>query len=243
MPGQTPSKPNPVEQLTSIIEEIRDDLTSRNDVRDATLRRSRDLIRLCAHSIRAIHRHELEEAASLLADARMAAAAMVADLKEMPDLFHTGYTQDSLKELTEAHLVYAFVKGDALPTPQELEVPSDTYLKGMSEAATEMRRFVLDMIRQGHVAEAEPYLAIMDDIYSLHMTIDFPDAITGGLRRHTDILRSTLERTRGDLTMALRQDQMRAALAAFETRVVDIVDSDSQQLAGFLFEDENDEES
>lgn len=242
MPAQTSGELDPGNKLTSIIEEIRDDLTVRNDVRDATLRRSRDLIRLCAHSIRAIHRHELEEAAGLLADARLAAAAMVADLREMPDLFHTGYTQDSLKELTEAHLVYAFVTGESLPTPHELEVPSDTYLKGMSEAATEMRRFVLDMIRRGRVAEAEPYLDIMDDIYSLHITIDFPDAITGGLRRHTDILRGTLERTRGDLTMALRQDQMRAALAAFEARVVESIDSDSRELAGFLFDDENNDE-
>jgi len=216
------SKPNaPAEQLAAIIEDIRADLTARNDVRDATLRRSRELIRLCAHSIRATHRHELDEALRLLAEARRAAAEMVADLKDMPDLFYTGYTLDALKELTEAHIVYAIVSGQPFPAPADLGVPSDTYLKGMSEAATEMRRFALDMIRRGQVEEAEPYLALMDDIYSLHITIDFPDAITGGLRRQTDVLRGTLERTRGDLTMAIRQEQMRAALAAFEARVMD----------------------
>jgi translin len=179
------------------------------------------LIRLCAHSIRAIHRHELAEAEGLLEDARAAAAQMVADLQELPDLFYTGYTLDALKELTEAHIVHAFVTDGPLPTPVELGVPSAVYLKGMSEAATEMRRFALDMIRRGRVQEAEPFLAMMDDVYSLHITIDFPDAITGGLRRQTDVLRSSLERTRGDVTMAMRQEQMRAALAAFETRVMD----------------------
>lgn len=209
-----------MDQLAAIIEDIRADLTARNDVRDATLRRSRELIRLCAHSIRAVHRHELETVQELLAEARAAAAEMVSDLQGMPELFFTGYTQDALKELTEAHLVFAFVAGEPLLAPAELGVPSDTYLKGMSEAATEMRRFALDLIRRGRVQEAEAYLAIMDDVYSLHITIDFPDAITGGLRRQTDVLRGTLERTRGDVTMSMRQEQMRAALRAFEERMV-----------------------
>ncbi len=206
--------------LPQIIEDIRADLTARNELRDSTLRRSRDLIRLCAQSIRAVHRHEFDDAAGLLAEARAAAAEMLAAIEAMPDLFYTGYTQDSLKELTEAHLVYAFVNGGDLPTPQEIGVPSHTYLNGMSEAGTEMRRFALDMIRRGLVAEAEPFLSIMDEVYSQNITIDFPDAITGGLRRQTDVLRGTLERTRGDVTMAMRQEQMRQALAAFEERVM-----------------------
>ena len=120
---------------------------------------------------------------------------MLAAIEALPDLFYTGYTQDTLKELTEAHLVYAFVNGGDLPTPQSLGVPSHTFLNGMSEAGTEMRRFALDMIRRGLVAEAEPFLSIMDEVYSQNITIDFPDAITGGLRRQTDVLRGTLERT------------------------------------------------
>lgn len=216
-----------MENLSAIIETIRTDLTRRNDVRDATLRRSRELVRLCANSIRAVHRHELDEAAGLLAQARAAAAEMVADLDAMPDLFYTGYTQDALKELTEAHLVYAFVTGAPLPTPETLGVPSGAYLNGMSEAATEMRRFALDMIRLGHVEEALPYLAIMDEVYSQHITIDFPDAITSGLRRQTDVLRGILERTRGDVTLSSRQEAMRQALAAFEARVMGVSSSDA----------------
>ncbi|MFZ2360645.1 MAG: haloacid dehalogenase [Anaerolineae bacterium] len=230
-----------MDNLSAIIETIRADLTRRNDVRDATLRRSRELVRLCANSIRAVHRHEFAEAAALLAQTRAAAAEMVADLAALPDLYHTGYTQDALKELTEAHLVYAFVTGGPLPTPEELGVPSSTFLNGMSEAASEMRRFALDMIRLGHVEESLPFLAIMDEVYSQQITIDFPDAITGGLRRQTDVLRGILERTRGDVTMSTRQEAMRQALATFETRMMGAASADAPPIFATL--SESDDES
>ena len=205
--------------LPTIVEAIREELTNTNTLRDATLGRSRTLIRACALSIRAIHRHEWAEAETLLAQARQDAAEMVGAIANHPMLYHTGYTQDALKEVVEAHLVFAVVRGTPLPTPAELLVTGPTYLRGMSEAATEMRRFVLDLIRRGQVAEAEPFLDFMDEVYSHLVTVDFPDAVTDGLRRHTDILRSVLERTRGDLTLAIRQDQMRAALRDLETNL------------------------
>lgn len=209
----------PTENLATIVAEIRDEMTDISELRDETLRRSRSLIRACAEAIRAIHRHEWNDAEAMLQEARRDAAAMVTPLAERPNLYHTGYTQDALKELVEAHVVYAVVSGTDMPTPDELMVTGATYLRGMSEAATEMRRFVLDLMRRGQVAEAEPYLAFMDDVYSLHITVDFPDAITDGLRRQTDVLRNVLERTRGDLTMGIRQDRMQAALARFEAQL------------------------
>lgn len=209
------------DHLSDIVESIRLQLTTTNELRDDTLKRSRALIRLCAHSIRAVHRHDWTEAEQLLQQALDESTAMVEALDEQPVLYHAGYTQDALKELVEAHLVYAVVRGGDWPTPSSLRVAEPAYLKGMSEAATEMRRFVLDLIRRGQVEEAEPYLNFMDDVYSLLITVDFPDAITGGLRRNTDILRGVLERTRGDLTLAIRQEQMREALAGFEARLAD----------------------
>ncbi len=202
--------------LTDIVETIRSELTTLNDLRDATLARSRTLTRSCAHSIRAIHRHEWAEADALLAQARTEAQAMVEAIAAQPTLYHAGYTQDALKELVEAHLVNAVSRDLPLPTPAELYVTGPTYLRGMSEAATEMRRFVLDLMRCGQVLEAEQYLEFMDEVYSHLVTVDFPDAVTDGLRRHTDVLRGVLERTRGDLTLAIRQDQMRDALLGFE---------------------------
>jgi translin len=215
------------DQLSDIVESIRQDLTVLNTLRDETLQRSRALIRSCAHSIRAVHRHDWDEATELLTRAREEARAMVEPLGAHPTLYHAGYTQDALKELVEAHLVYAVVRGEDPPLPADLQVAPSTYLRGMSEAGTEMRRFVLDLMRRGEVAAAEPYLDFMDEVYSLLITVDFPDAITDGLRRHTDVLRTVLERTRGDLTMAIRQDQMRHALRSFETRLAGVLGDDS----------------
>lgn len=205
--------------LPEIIETIRQDFTRINRLRDETLNLSRALVRSCANSIRAIHRHEWTEAELLLAQARADAAAMVQPLAAYPALYHAGYTQDGLKELVEAHVLFAVAQGTAWPAPAELFVTGATYLRGLSEAATETRRFVLDLMRRGDVTAAEPFLDFMDEVYSLLITVDFPDSITDGLRRHTDVLRTVVERTRGDLTLALRQDQMRQALQHFETRL------------------------
>ncbi|MEX1018198.1 MAG: haloacid dehalogenase [Litorilinea sp.] len=205
--------------LSEIVNGIREDFTEINRLRDETLARSRALIRACAESIRAIHRHEWEAAATMLQEARAAAHAMVSPLTTYPALYHAGYTQDALKELVEAHLLHAVLRGEEPPPPATLYVTGATYLRGMSEAATEMRRFVLDLMRRGHLTQAEPLLDFMDEVYSLLITVDFPDSITDGLRRNTDVLRNVLERTRGDLTVGLRQDQMRAALQRVEARL------------------------
>ena len=205
--------------LIDIVEIIRGEMTTLNGLRDATLARSRSLTRACANTIRAIHRHDWSEADTLLAQAREEARAMVEAVADHPTLYHAGYTQDALKELVEAHLVAAVVRGDPPPTPADLYVTGATYLRGMSGAGSEMRRFVLDLVRRGEVQAAEPYLDFMDEVYSQLITVDFPDAVTDGLRRSTDVLRSVLERTRGDLTLAIRQDQMRQALLSFETNL------------------------
>ncbi len=207
-------------ELVQIIESIRAEIGQKNQVRDATLNRSRELIRLCSLGIRAIHRHEWDEAADMLANARQAASVMRADLTAYADLDEAGYTQDALKELVEAHVLYAFVRNLDLPGPVELDVPSAAYLNGLAEAASELRRFVLDLIRLGETAQGEPYLALMDEVYSHLITIDFPDALTGGLRRTTDMLRGVLERTRGDLTVAVRQEELQVALGVLESKVL-----------------------
>ena len=207
------------EALAGVVDAITREMEAFSRVRDDMLVRSRSLIRDCAHSIRAMHRHELDGAERMLAAARQDAQAMVEPLAAHPDLYHSGSTQDALKELVEAHLLYGFITGGPLVTPEELGVTGATYLKGLTEAATEMRRFALDLMRQDRVEEAATYLERMDEIYSLLVTVDFPDAITKGLRRQTDVLRGVLERTRGDLTTAVRQEKMQAALRRVEERL------------------------
>jgi translin len=208
-----------MDQMEAIGERIRADLSARNRARDEALRCSRELIRLCATAIRSAHREDWVAARDLLKQAEQVAAGVVATLEPYPDLFYAGYTQDGLKELVEAHLTVALATGEPLPEPEALGVPSAAYLGGLCEAASELRRRCLDLLRRGRTGEAEGLLEMMDTVYDLLVTFDFPDAVTGGLRRRVDQLRGVLERTRGDVTRALRQDRLMTALDRFEERV------------------------
>jgi len=208
-----------VSQLETISEYIRADFEARNGARDEALRRSRELIRLCATAIRASHRDEWDTARELLAQADAVAHGTMESLVLYPDLLYAGYTQDALKELVEAHATLALASSVPVPEPEAIGVSYPAYLNGLCEAASEMRRRCLDELRRGNTAEAERLLEAMDEVYDLLVTFDFPDAITGGLRRRVDQLRGVLERTRGDLTNSLRQDRLIRALRDFEEHI------------------------
>jgi translin len=207
-----------VTDLNAAVERIRAALDQKNAARDTAYNRSRHLVRFCANAIRAAHRADWDQAHSLLAEARVAANELVQDLAGFSDLYHAGYTQDALKEWVEAECTCALIADEPLPAPEELEVEQAAYLNGLAEAASEMRRHVLDLMRGDELDRAEEILRTMDEIYGLLVTVDFPDAITRGLRRRNDSLRGVLERTRGDLTVAVRQERLRRALRLFEER-------------------------
>jgi translin len=193
-------------------------IESSHGVREQVIGASRALIRQCANSIRAAHRDEFAEAEALLGEAGATAARIGAVTAGSPEIRFAGYTQDALKEYAEARLVLAFLAGREAPTAEALGVEAAPYLNGLAEAASELRRAILDGLRRGETARGEALLQLMDDVYSALVTVDYPDAITGGLRRTTDALRAVLERTRGDMTAALRQDQLTAAMRELERR-------------------------
>jgi len=205
--------------LERIEEKIRQNFVAKNAARDAALAKSREVIRHCSLSIRASHRAEYGNAAQILETARSVADAMKQDVARYPDLHYTGYVQDALKEVAEAHIVHALLTNQPIPDPDALGIDYAAYLNGLGEAATEMRRYILDIIRHEQLERSEAMLQAMDDIYSMLVTMDFPDALTGGLRRQTDIVRGVLEKTRGDLTVAWRQEKLEKRLKEFEQKV------------------------
>ena len=211
--------------LNSISAAIRSAFVAKNSARDTAIAASRELIRHCSEAIRAVHRREWDAAEAKLAVAQAAADDLRAVVANYPDLAHSGYTSDALKEVVEAFATCAIIRDQPLPSPESLNVDGDIYLNGLAEAATELRRFILDILRRedgseaGSVAEAERLLGWMDAIYDQLVTFDFPDAITGDLRRRTDIVRGVLERTRGDLTTTLQQQRLQAAMRALEGRL------------------------
>lgn len=189
-----------------------------NRVRDEALGEGRQLVRLAANAIRALHRGEAAEAERLLGDGRRRMAALTETLASHPSIYWAGYVQDSMKEIAEACVVQAIHGGGSLPGPQDLGVEDAAYLNGLAEAASELRRDVLDELRGDDLDRAVRYLEAMDAIYSLLVSIDFPDAVTGGLRRTTDQLRGVLERTRGDVTLTINQRRLETAIRSAETR-------------------------
>jgi len=198
--------------LEAISEKIRARLNASNEARDETLTLSREIIRTCANTIRAAHRGEAERAREMLRGARDAVGQMRERLRGQPDIYGAGYVHDCQKEFAEACAFLAVVSGEELPDPDELGIEYPAFLNGLGEAVGELRRHTLDVMRHGDLARAEALLAQMDEIYHALVTFDYPDALTGGLRRTTDSVRGIIEKTRGELTTALRQDDLRDAI-------------------------------
>jgi translin len=201
--------------IDEVVAAISRRLEDTHQARDRALVDSRQIVRHAANCIRALHRGEYDQARRSLEEGRRMVAAARSDLRDHPELYWAGYVQDAQKEIAEAHLVSALIQDETLPTPDDIGVESAPYLNGLAEAASELRRYALDRIRGGsdaNMAEAERVLRAMDDVYTSLITVDFPDAVTGGLRRTTDALRAVLERTRGDLTLTLRQAELARAL-------------------------------
>jgi translin len=206
-------------ELESIESWARAELERKNTAREQVLRWSRELVRACANSIRAVHRREFGQAQELIGEANALNGRICATLTDMGDLYWTGYVQDAQKELVEAHATYALVQGGPLPDPTALGIAPGPFLNGLAEAVGELRRYTLDLLRRGETEGCERLLEAMDEIYAMLVTIDYPDALTSGLRRTTDSTRGIVEKTRGDLTLALRQDALSAALRAAERQL------------------------
>lgn len=206
-------------KLESIVDKIRLDFDARSAARDKALAQARQLTRSCSLAIRAVHRDDSDDMNAHLAEAHRLAEALTFDLQDYPDLFFAGYTQDALKEYAEAKVTCALIQNQPLQTPEELGVVNATYLKGLSEVVGELRRRILDILRHGYSEEAERLLSYMDEIYTVLVTIDYPDAITYGLRRQTDIARSIIEKTRGDITFSLRGEHLEQAIGRLSAQL------------------------
>jgi translin len=205
-----------VNNLDSISSEARQDLAARDAAREKLLPLCREVIRFSGNCIRAVHRRDYKQAGELLNSARTNLAAAEKAVETYNELSSAGAVRDAQKEFSEAHLTLALVTNQPLPSPHELNVDTAAYLNGMGEAIGELRRFMLDSMRKGDLSRGEELLTMMDDIYSLLVTIDYPDAITGGLRRTTDMVRGVLEKTRSDLTLAMQQKALETRLSGMK---------------------------
>jgi translin len=206
------------DNLDSIAEGIRQNLTAKDGVREKVLPLCREVIRYSSTTIRAVHRREFGTAGELLESARSLLKETEQELRDCDELRHTGYFRDAQKEFAEASITLALVTENQPPGPDDLGINASAYLNGLGEAVGELRRYLLDSIRRDELSRVEELLTVMDDIYNILVTMDFPDAITGGLRRTTDMVRGILERTRSDLTLVIQQKRLEEKLKAFDTK-------------------------
>jgi translin len=205
-----------VEALSDAASQV---LAAKNAAREAALGRCRDAIRNSANAIRAVHRGDFAAAEDLSSKAGQLLAEAKQALAGHGDILYAGFVHDSTKEFAEARITLSIIAGRPIPTPAELDVEVPAYLNGLGEAVGELRRYLLDTLRSGEVERCEEVLTVMDDIYGTLVTFDYPDAMTGGLRRTTDNVRGILERTRGDLSLAVRQRDLENTLSRFEQRL------------------------
>ena len=219
MPSEQASTQQFIDAIQSAGSEASELMAGTHAAREHAITTSRQIIRFSANSIRATHRAEYEEARRLIASAADLRARLEEQRDAHPAVYYGGYVEDALKEFVEAHATLAFAEGSRLPTMDDLDVGPAVYMNGLAEAIGELRRIVLDLLRGDEFTRCETLLSIMDEIYAALVTLDYPDGVTRGLRRTTDVMRGVLERTRGDITVALRQRRLEEQLAELNEKL------------------------
>ena len=204
------------DDLVDIGSQAIEQLTLRNRAREQALSASREVIRHSANAIRAVHRGEFEEARQVISQAALRLLETAPIRQENPEIYFAGFLADARKEFSEANITLAVISGGVIPRSEDLGVDPSSFLNGLAEVIGEIRRYILDALRRDAFDRCQELMDVMDEIYSILMTVDFPEAVTGGLRHSTDQMRGVLERTRGDLTMALRQHNLEVRLAQWE---------------------------
>lgn len=205
--------------LEVIAARIRESFSAQDAAREKAIPLCREVIRFASVTIRSIHRHEFDEARQTLTEAGRLLKEAEHHLTTCIELENTRFVLDAQKEYAEAHATLSLATGRPLPSPEDIGVEYSAYLNGLAEAASELRRYLLDGLRGGDFHRGEELLSAMDDIYSILVTMDFPDSITGGLRRTTDMLRGVMEKTRSDLTLSVQQNRLEGKIEEFNKRL------------------------
>jgi translin len=193
-------------------DEVRSVLDTRFAARERAITESRKVIRAAANAIRALHRSEWDEAEALITQSGEILAGIGDSLAESPELRMHAVVFDAEKEYAEARITQAVFTGAEIPSFRSVGVDAVAYLHGLGEAVGEMRRRMLDLLRGDQLETAERVLEEMDRIVDLLAQMDYPDGMTSGLRRTTDVARSLVERSRSDLTVTVVQDRLRRDL-------------------------------
>ncbi len=205
-----------MQHMKEICDHIRDRFEAMDSARENTLATTRKITRNSGDSIKSIHREEWDQAERLMQETKDLVEGLKITLMDFPEIYYSGYVENAQTEFAEVSILYAVLHDSPVPTPEDLNIENAAYLNGVGDATGELRRHILDLIRKGRPEDSEKYLDIMDEYYTQMMSFDYPDAIMHGLRKKTDVARSLIERTRGDLTNALQVKGLEMSMKQFE---------------------------
>ncbi|AKB69819.1 translin family protein [Methanosarcina mazei] len=209
--------------LEEISSHIRENLEVKDRIREDGLKISREIVRECRTASFALHGKDFEKAGKSIEAAGNSLKKLVARFEGHADIYHAGFVEHAQQEYSEVAVLYRLLKDEGktqdFPSPDELGVEYAAYLNGLGDVVGELRRHILDLIRAEAFEKAEVFLGIMENIHATLMEFDYPDAITGGLRRKTDVSRSLIEKTRGDVVNSIQQKKLEVAMKSLETRL------------------------
>ncbi len=189
-----------MENLEEIGAELEAYLDEKERVREETLRVSREILKLSARTIAAMHRGAFVDGDVLrIIDL---CKQLKKDLRDHKDMWHSGAVANSLQEAAEAAIVHALLKNERLPHPDDLAVTYPAYLLGLCDAVGELRRFALTALKDGRTDDAEMYLERMDRIFAVISQYHYPKAIVP-VKVKQDQARGIIERTRGDVALSI----------------------------------------
>lgn len=208
--------------LEGISVHIRANFEAKDAVREDGLKISREVVRECRTASFALHGEDFEKANASIKAAGKALEKLEILFRGHADIYHAGFVEHAQQEYSEVSVLYSLLKEEGekrIPSPDELKVEYAAYLNGLGDLVGELRRHVLDLIRKESFERAEVFLGIMENIHAMLMDFDYPDAITRGLRRKTDVSRALIEKTRGDVVNAIGQKKLELAIRNLEIRL------------------------
>lgn len=206
-------------ELEGFLDSIREEIEQDDHIRESALQLSRTAVRKCSESIKMSHRGNFEAASALVEEAYSIISEAQAEVAKSAFISKSRILDIAYQELAEAvNVLHILEKGEAVPAV-EYNIPSRDYLTGLADTIGELRRAVLESLRNGRTERGVTLLAMMESIYEGLNSFDFPNALIPDLRRKSDVARTLIERTRADVTTAVRQDKLMHEIRELEAHL------------------------